>query len=132
MFLRVMRTLMLPALVALGSTAIGCVVQTAPPPVVEDYQPAYYNGYVVYYDNGAPYYYVDGAVVWVPRTYVRYGFLVHHYRTHARAYRRWYVREGYRYKRYRHPTPHRPAHPHRRPHPRPRTPAHPHSPPRHR
>lgn len=123
------------ALLALGlglvALAPGCTLEAQAPVVEAGYEPAYYDGYVVYYDGaGVPYYYVDGDIRYVPRTYVQYGALVHHYSVYRPYYHRWYVGGGYRYKRYHNPHHAPVAHPHRTP----ASPSHPHggSHPRHR
>ncbi len=104
MFRRTAYALILIALVAgSGAASSACYVEEYPEPVyAEGYEPQFYDGYVVYYDDvGRPFYYVNGAVVWVSPTSPYYGGLVHHWRYHYPAYRRWYTYHGYRYRAYR-------------------------------
>ncbi len=113
---KISRAALLALGLAVAGVAPGCVLAAEAPVVEEGYEPVYYDGYVVYYDGaGVPYYYIDGDIRYVPRTYVQYDILVHHYRTYRPAYHRWYVHGGYRYKRY-HDVHRAPAaHPHRHP-----------------
>lgn len=110
---RRMQALFFAVAAAFAPLATGCVVTPAPV-TVDGYEPVYYEGYPVYYDDGGiPYYYDGGTVVYVPRTYVHYGVLLHHHQAHATAYRRWYVHGGYRSKGYHRAAPH--VAPHRAP-----------------
>jgi hypothetical protein len=103
---RALRTLVLALATASASMVSGCILAPPPPIDIDGYEPAYYDGYLVYYDDdGLPYYYDGASVVYVPRTYVHYGVLLHHHRVHAAAYRRWYVHGGYRSKGYTRPAP---------------------------
>ncbi len=106
---KISRALLVALGLAVTVVAPGCVVPVEAPVVAEGYEPAYYDGYVVYYDTaGVPYYYLDGEIRYVPRTYVQYDVLVHHYQVYRPHYQRWYVHHGYQYKRYHNPR-HSPA-----------------------
>ncbi|MFO0755866.1 MAG: hypothetical protein U0359_05215 [Byssovorax sp.] len=102
---RILRALVLSGAAAVTPLVSGCIVDVPPPVEAEGYAPVYYEGNLVYYDDdGLPYYYDGMTVVYVPRTYVHYGVLIHHHQVHAASYRRWYVHGGYRSKGYvRHP-----------------------------
>ena len=92
------RALVVSAAAVATPVVSGCMIDVPPPVEVDGYAPAYYENNLVYYDDaGLPYYYGSGmTVVYVPRTYVHYNGLIHHYRVHAGAYHRWYSHGGAR------------------------------------
>ena len=103
--MRMLRNLIVVAVLA-GSLAVtGCYVETVGPEGVAvgnyGYEPMYYNGYMVYYDGGRPFYYMNGAVAWISPMDPFYNTYIGHYRTYGPAYARWHAAYGARYRSYR-------------------------------
>ena len=107
--MRMLRNLLVVAVLAGSMSIAGCYVETVGPEGVAvgnyGYDPIYYNGYMVYYDAGRPFYYLNGAVVWISPADPYYNTYITHWRTYGAYYGRWYGAYGARYRGYRTATP---------------------------